>query len=179
METITQEHINFLLENPTRNLIVNDEDVGNKINKYVNSGTYINGYNAYITKNKNDKEFIQLDIITSCHNKIQYEKRIIIDKSTNKLKKVYGFNNMEFGIDTPQYISVNTTIKYYIESKDFDNFNDCHTLGANLYEEEQEKTAKWFDNLDINSREIQETKFTNEFFKFTNEMGIEVNVIKQ
>ncbi len=177
METILQEHINFLLENPTRNLIVNGEDVGNKINKYVKNGTYINGYNVYIKKNKNDKEFIQLDIITSCHNKIQYEKRIIIDKTTNKLKKVYGFNNMEFGIDIPRYISVNTSIKYFIESKDFVKVSEYHTLGEKLYEEEQEITNKWFGSIDNNLREIQENKFMNELFKYTNEMGIKVNVM--
>jgi pSer/pThr/pTyr-binding forkhead associated (FHA) protein len=177
METITQEHINFLMENPRRNLIVNGKDVGNKINKYVDSGTYINGYNVYITKNKNDKKFIQLDIITSCHNKIQYEKRIIIDKSTNKLKKVYGFNNREFGIDIPQYISVNTSIKYFMESKDFDNISDYHTLGAKLYKEEEEMTIKWFNNLDIKTQETHQTKSINEFFKLTNEMGIKVNVM--
>lgn len=62
-----------------------------------------------------------------------------------------------------------------MESKDFDNFNDYHTLGAKLYEEQEEMMKKWFNNLDIKSREIQETKSINDFIKFTNEMGIKVN----
>ena len=141
METIKQEYIDFLLKNPKRNLIVNNKDVSNEINKRVNDGTYINGYNVYVTKNKSGKEFIQFDIITSCHNKIQYEKLIIIDKYTNKLKKVCGFNNMEFSIDIPEYISVNTSIKYYIECKDFNDFKYYHSLGAKLYNEEQQSKS--------------------------------------
>ncbi len=150
MDTINQEYIDFLISNPKRQVIVNDEIVGNKIDKYVEDGRFINGYNFYITKNKIGKEFLQLDIITSCNNKIQYEKRIIIDKLNNKLKKVYGFNKMEFEIDKSQYISVNTSIKYFIKSKDFTNFIEYYKLGEKLYEEEQELTSNLYNNLNEN-----------------------------